>query len=417
MNNVIRTQLNELLSEINKQFDYKHIIDIVLGYYNLNPSLVAAGYHQHALVDADNRVWIWGDSELIQHNKKPVCLAKFSPHKIVQIATGYEIMLYLNKIGEVYVHGAPKSNCDGQLGIGTMDSDLRQYGSDGLKNRPYDPTTFAPTPIHPVRIEALVGKFICRIAAGRSHSLFLTNTGEVWGCGRNFSRILGVPYIDNLLVPAKNIELASKNIIDIVSGEFHCFFLDDQGEVFASGSNNSCCNGSGQFVGQTTQCVKFLTGKQIISIAACNAHSLFLDNTGKVWSCGNNQVGQLGLMNKCTRVLPVLIDDLKNEKIVQISAANNYSMFLSDSGKLWVCGLNNYGQFGLGHRTRYFGIKLVFSIEYETTRIKKIAAGYRDILFLTTTGELWMSGHTIEKQYRKSNEELYYPKRIDQIFE
>ena len=75
-------------------------------------------------------------------------------------------------------------------------------------------------------------------------------------------------------------------------------------------------------------------------------HSLFLDHLGNVWSCGNNDYGQLGLGDWNPRTKAEKINNLP--PISSISGGCKFSLFLDENGSVWGCGYNAIGQLGLG---------------------------------------------------------------------
>jgi alpha-tubulin suppressor-like RCC1 family protein len=87
--------------------------------------------------------------------------------------------------------------------------------------------------------------------------------------------------------------------------------------------------------------------KGIVQISAVEGYSLCLDNQGRVWSFGLNDVGQLGLGDQRNRSVPTLIPNLQN--IIQVNAGLGYSFCLDDQGRVWVFGYNELGQLGLGN--------------------------------------------------------------------
>ena len=81
-----------------------------------------------------------------------------------------------------------------------------------------------------------------------------------------------------------------------------------------------------------------------MEIAAGYYHSLILDGA-TVFGCGQSSHGQLGLNNASMAKLEK-IGNLPN--IVSVAAGGYHSLFLDTKNCVWVCGLNDQGQIGLG---------------------------------------------------------------------
>ena len=72
---------------------------------------------------------------------------------------------------------------------------------------------------------------------------------------------------------------------------------------------------------------------------ACGCwHSLFLDPYGTVWSCGNNQDGELGLGHNTMISSP--------QRTVSGAA---FCLFVDANASVWSCGYNGHG---IGRRER-----------------------------------------------------------------
>ena len=94
------------------------------------------------------------------------------------------------------------------------------------------------------------------------------------------------------------------------------------------------------------------TSLPIIAISAGEWQSLFLRSDGKVFACGLNDFGQLGdgsANSWSSTPIAILTTNIGTTfPITAIAAGNNHSLFLRSDGNVFACGLNSSGQFGDG---------------------------------------------------------------------
>src|SRR3990167_4813071 len=115
------------------------------------------------------------------------------------------------------------------------------------------------------------------------------------------------------------------------------------------------------------------------------AHSVFVDGSSAVWSCGNNENGQLGLGERGSCNIPSQISGLP--AITSASVGEGFSIFLSEAGEAFACGSNHSGQLGLevGVHNKPSQIK-------NLPTIKSILCAGCSSFFLDVNGIVWSCG-------------------------
>src|SRR3990167_8544114 len=189
-----------------------------------------------------------------------------------------------------------------------------------------------------------------------------------------------------MVIFAVKIQKKKQARAECTSGRTHSLYVDPSGSVWSCGNNENGELGLGH---NTSILVpqKINNLPPIISVSAGGGFTLFVDANGSAWSCGYNQNGRLGLGDENNRNIPEQITNLP--KIVSAIALGYSSIFLDCEGSVWTCGDNAQGQLGLGHTTH---INAPQKIE-ELPEIKAIAGGYNHSLFLDYEGSVWACGN------------------------
>ena len=185
---------------------------------------------------------------------------------------------------------------------------------------------------------------VLSVSCGSEHILIITTDSNLWSCGRNDFGQLCLANMDQQLKPQKT---SFSDISKISTGIFHSLFQNDKGEIFVCGDNEEGQCGLGHFNSpQITPSFIPNLPSNIVQFVCGSHHNLFLDSDGNVFSVGLNSYGSLGLghfskqnvLNKIPNIPP----------IQTISCANASCFLLDREGNLWVFGANYHGQLGLG---------------------------------------------------------------------
>jgi len=235
---------------------------------------------------------------------------------------------------------------------------------------------------------------ITNISANNNHSMFLTSDGRVYSCGDNTNGQLGLGDIgDDFLVPTLIPNLY--NITDIASGNNHSIFLTSDGRVYSCGQNNLGQSGLGVTFNDIVTPTLISNLDNITKVSCGYLFTIFLTSDGKVYGCGlNNNNHQLGFESTYNKYTPELIPNLDNITITNIASGGNHNLFLTSDGRVYSCGDNTNGQLGLGDTTTKYNTTLIPNLD----NITNIASGGNHTLFLTSDGRVYSCGYNHKGQ-------------------
>ncbi|XP_031558665.1 probable E3 ubiquitin-protein ligase HERC4 isoform X2 [Actinia tenebrosa] len=140
-----------------------------------------------------------------------------------------------------------------------------------------------------------------------------------------------------------------ENIKWLSCGWRHTAFLTKNNAVYTCGNNDY-----GQLGYEKEGCqpehVTTLDTHSITQVSCGENHTLAVTDQGLVFSWGDNSCGQMGLGNaqKMNITWPRMIKHLAKMTIVQIACGANHCMALSKGGYLFSWGENTFGQLGIG---------------------------------------------------------------------
>jgi alpha-tubulin suppressor-like RCC1 family protein len=340
---------------------------------------IAAGQGHTVFLTNDGKVYSCGREDYGQLGRtgNPVIPGIISDNigslTISAIACGDYHTVFLTNDGKVYSCGRSD---EGQLGR-TGDPVIPGIISDGIGSLT-----------------------ISAIACGAMHTVFLTNDGKVYSCGANFTGQLGLGDTIQQTTPQLiSTNIGTLTISAIACGFVHTVFLTNDGKVYSCGDNGANQLGQTTSTSTPSQITNEIGPLTISAIACGNNHTVFLTNDGKVYSCGGNDNDQLGRTVDATNPSSVpsqITTNIGPLTISAIACGGFYTLFLTNDGKVYSCGLNTNGQLGLGNTTQQTTPQSISTLNSLT--ITAIACGGAHTVFLTNEGKVYSCGENADGQ-------------------
>ena len=260
---------------------------------------------------------------------------------ITLVAAGTYHSLSATSSGQLYAFGY---NLYGQLGV------VANSGTSAAN----------PTPML-VGLPGAIG-VVAQIAAGDSHSLALTSSGQLYAFGSNAYGQLGIAANSGMATPNPTPTLvglpgAIGAITQIAAGDSHSLVLTSSGQLYAFGLNASGALGSTTNNGTinanpipTPVTLPGATGS-VAKVAGGGSYTLALTSTGQLYAFGNNYYGQLGSpanngTNNANATPTQVALPGQVGSITLPGAGGNHSLVVTSSGQIYAFGSNTYGQLG-----------------------------------------------------------------------
>ena len=261
------------------------------------------------------------------------------------------------------------------------------YGGDGRLGHCDDNDVLIPR-----LIEAFKEHCIAQIDCGELHTGATTTDGEVytWGFAKNGR--LGYRQTGNQLSPQRVLDRFTElKISNISCGGLHTACLSAKGEVFTFGTGKDGRLGLGSEEDMYTPEMVQSFDRRIVQIVCGGHHTAALDVDGNVWTFGFDDDGRLGHGVVGHQFLPLVIESLVRENIIQIACGCWHSAALSADGSIYTWGSCKSGQLGLGDKTSAHLPRLCLQ-GLGDRKIREIACGTTHTVAVDHEGTVWAWG-------------------------
>lgn len=246
-------------------------------------------------------------------------------------------------------------------------------------------------------------KNIVQVAAGGLHSLALGADGRVWSWGCNDEKALGH------LAPeftVGQVEGLPADIIQIACGDSISAALAKDGSVWTWGTfrDSRGLLGHSPLMDadyQERPCkLEALQKETVVQLSAGANHLMAVTATGSVYAWGSGEQGQLGRRilerhKRATALRPTNVTPRSGRSgvvVERIACGAYHTLFLTRDGQVFVSGLNNHGQLGLGDTHDRINAELIDSAVWQGQRVVQLSAGEHHSLALTDAGRVFAFG-------------------------
>ena len=291
----------------------KNIVDV----YNNDGAVIAK--------DSSGKLYSWGYNEYGQlgngtkdDSNMPICISDIenSPLKgknIVDIYGNDSTIIVKDSSGKLYSWGY---NSCGQLGNGTTDNDGNM-----------------PICISDIENSVLKGKDIVDVVYVQSEIgyryytiIAKDSSGKLYAWGNNYCGTLGNGTTTNSSMPIcisdiENSSLNGKRIVKIYEEYMYIIVKDNRGKLYTWGSNSSGQLGNGTTTNSSMPvCISDietspLKEKNIVDVYNNDGAVIAKDSSGKLYSWGYNEYGQLGNGTRNNSSMPICISDIENSEL------------------------------------------------------------------------------------------------------
>jgi alpha-tubulin suppressor-like RCC1 family protein len=334
-------------------------------------------------IQSNGTLWAWGTNSYGQLGTNTTTLSNISsPVQVgttslwTQINCGYSgSNLALQSNGTLWSWG---NNSFGQLGL----SDQTHRSS-------------------PTQVGVLTSW--SRIMANGNQSFAIQTPGTLWSWGLNSFGGLGLNTLTNYSSPVQVGALSNWSQV-VACSYYSTYGITSTGTLYVWGNNSQ-----GQ-LGNNTSTFSNISSPVVIyapyqtngwtQVACGYKVTMAILSPGTLWTCGYNNLGQLGLSDTVAR--SILNQVGSSSTWTQVSGGgspNGFTMAIQSNGTLWSWGYSGFGQLGLNTGSSISSPVQVGTLSTWT----RVACGYYHTLAVQSNGTLWSCGYNNLGQLGLSN--------------
>lgn len=341
--------------------------------------------------------------------------------QVVAVACGLEHAGAITASGALFMWG---SNRDGQLGCG----DPAELPFESVPTRVFvdgDAEAKVVGNLRQFRQSVTAAdRRVVHLACGYRHTTAATSDGAVFAWGSGMMGVLGQGGDRDFNYP-KRIELraaapadssaavAESPCVGVAASQFNTACVLANGTVLVWGAGESGQIGNGVFAPQLRPtAAKFLDvlarGERVTSVSLGDKHALAVTDQGRLFAWGSNEFGQLGLgasqAGQGKRfATPQLVASKALAKVAVAACGERHSSVVSEAGKVFSCGSGETHQIGVLDNVDQSSLVEATGIG---ARVMRLSVGQGLTAAVTEAGEVYMWGFARETAVPQRVEEL-----------
>ena len=257
---------------------------------------LAVGWRHNIILREDGSAFGWGTNEdnqlgiSSQETLSPQPLTVFEQYKLSWVHCGDKITVVMTDNGEVYAIGS-------------------SYGKK------------------PVRLHMSAFAVYCTCGVGMVYAL--DSNGDIFVCSSSSGN--GILY--HLPEP----------VCDIAAGGSFCLAVTISGRAYARGNDAACGCGSSH-PGGSFVLIPSLVGILVSRVFAYCKHSIVLSRDGRVFVCGSNTDGRIGLNTSTQQSLFQQLHFFDNLRVCEVGCGDSHTVFVTEDGDVYGCGVSEDGR-------------------------------------------------------------------------
>lgn len=338
---------------------------------------------------SDGTVWTWGrdDWGALGHYYE-----ELYPRKVqlpTELGKAIDVGIGYYHAAALLDHSTPTDNTDNTVWTwGANDNSGLGTPNIAIGDETIDPQQV----IVADTMEPLRG--ITQISVGEYHTLALRHDGTVWAWGAN-----GYGQIGNNTTTSAPLAVQVQtsgstyleNVSSIAAGRLHSMAVTDDGTVYAWGDGQYGQQGRGDTASSiVAAAVPDMSSISKVFTSSSADHSFAVTVSGDVYGWGRSSSGQIGTGttgygNWVTSPSAVELGPA-GSKVKSMATGFGFTLALLDDGTVWAAGSNSYGEFGVGAPTS------TTAFIQTVTGVRGVAAGEDYGFFLKSDNKVYGSG-------------------------
>jgi alpha-tubulin suppressor-like RCC1 family protein len=219
--------------------------------------------------------------------------------------------------------------------------DIVGFGGNNLKQLGIDkPSTSTPMYV-PIKSTKLKAK---SVQCGDNYTTVINLNDNIYVFGKNEHGEFGLNDYENKSIPTQIPEIHAKSIS---CGKSHMAIIDLNDNIWVSGNNVRGQLGLYHDL-DTKKILTLIPEIKVKSVSCGYFFTLFIDLSNNVLFCGRNSHDNIGSVLNCKGdvYIPTQITEIKAKNIF---CRGNRIMMIDLENNVWVSGVNDSGQLGLGN--------------------------------------------------------------------